>query len=233
MIEHSIRWKFDHHGSHRNNLVCCCVNQSKGKYCSFGYNLWHFLRRRHRDRTRACMLCCFGYFFPHLNMQKTCWLWALTTLITHQKVWFFSHLTMNDIVESCFYCKKTPNLIKKLFLCYVAKPIVGPVNMQCDNFKWGNIFCGHLHSSLISMGGDNGFKWQWQFWQKNDQSGSNFVQVIEHSITWKFDHYGPHRYNLVCCCVNLSQGKSAALAIVAGVFCGTNNGFNDANVNAA
>ncbi len=31
----------------------------------------------------------FVYFFPHLNMQKTCWLWAPTTLKTHQKVWFF------------------------------------------------------------------------------------------------------------------------------------------------
>ncbi len=32
----------------------------------------------HRDRTRAHMLCCFGVF-PHLNMQKNCWLWAPTT----------------------------------------------------------------------------------------------------------------------------------------------------------
>jgi hypothetical protein len=44
--------------------------------------------------------------------------------------------------ESCFYCKKTPNLIKKLFLCYVSKPGVGPINSQHNNFKWGNIFAG-------------------------------------------------------------------------------------------
>ncbi len=46
---------------------------------------------RHRDRTRASTLCCFCLFFPHLNMQKTCWIWAPTTLKTHQKVWF-SHI---------------------------------------------------------------------------------------------------------------------------------------------
>ncbi len=42
------------------------------------------LNHRDRDRTRAHTLCCFGLFFPpHLYMQKTCWLWAPTTLITH------------------------------------------------------------------------------------------------------------------------------------------------------
>ncbi len=50
-----------------------------------------FVTSRHRDRTRASTLCCFCLFFPHLNMQKTCWLWAPTTLKTHQKVWF-SHI---------------------------------------------------------------------------------------------------------------------------------------------
>ncbi len=33
----------------------------------------------------------FIYFPLHLNMQKTCWLWAPTTLKTHPKVWF-SHI---------------------------------------------------------------------------------------------------------------------------------------------
>ncbi len=37
------------------------------------------VRFDHRDRTIACTQCCFGLLFPHLNMQKTCWLWAPTT----------------------------------------------------------------------------------------------------------------------------------------------------------
>ncbi len=39
-----------------------------------------------------------------------------------------------------FIVKNPPNLIKKLFLCFVSKPKVGPINSQCNNFKWGNIF---------------------------------------------------------------------------------------------
>jgi hypothetical protein len=95
----------------------------------------------HRDRTRASTLCWFCLFFPYLNMQKTCWLWAPTTLKTHQKVWF-SHIWLWIILsESCFYCKNK-NLIKKLFLCFVSKPRVGPINNKHNNFKWGNIFAG-------------------------------------------------------------------------------------------
>jgi hypothetical protein len=44
--------------------------------------------------------------------------------------------------ESCFHCKKTPYLIKKLFVCFVSKPRVGPINSKHNNFKWGNIFAG-------------------------------------------------------------------------------------------
>ncbi len=44
--------------------------------------------------------------------------------------------------ESCFNCKKTPNLIKKLFLCSVSKPRVGPINSKHFTFKCGNIFSG-------------------------------------------------------------------------------------------
>jgi hypothetical protein len=34
-----------------------------------------------------------------------------------------------------FIVKKTPNLIKKLFLCFVRKPSVGPINSKHNNFK--------------------------------------------------------------------------------------------------
>jgi hypothetical protein len=46
------------------------------------------------------------------------------------------------LLESCFYCKKTPNLIKKLFLCFVLKPRLGAINSKHNNFKWGSIFAG-------------------------------------------------------------------------------------------
>ena len=42
--------------------------------------------------------------------------------------------------ESRFYCKKTPNLIKRLFLFFTSKPRVGPINSWHNTFKWGNIF---------------------------------------------------------------------------------------------
>ncbi len=41
-------------------------------------------------------------FFPHLNMQKSCWLWAPTTLKTHYQSVIFSYLTMNNIVKILF-----------------------------------------------------------------------------------------------------------------------------------
>ncbi len=51
------------------------------------------------------------------------------------------------IVNYEYYCqnlafivKKTSNLIKKLFLCFVSKPRVGPINRWHNTFKWGNIF---------------------------------------------------------------------------------------------
>jgi hypothetical protein len=48
----------------------------------------------------------------------------------------FSYLTVNNIVRIfVFIVKKTPNFIKKLFLCYVSKPTVGPINRQHNNFK--------------------------------------------------------------------------------------------------
>jgi hypothetical protein len=48
---------------------------------------------------------------------------------------------MNNVVILLFYCKNT-NLIKKLFICFVSKPRVGPINSQHKKFKSGNIFAG-------------------------------------------------------------------------------------------
>jgi hypothetical protein len=94
----------------------------------------------------AAPFVVFVNFFPHLNMQKTCWLWAPTTLSKNSsKSVIFSLLS-----ESCFYCKKTPNLIIKLFLCFVSRPRVGPINSK-HKFQMREHFCRHLHSSLISM----------------------------------------------------------------------------------
>ncbi len=53
------------------------------------------------------------------------------------------------IINYEYYCqnlvlivKKTPNLIKNLFLCSVSKPRVGPINSKHFTFKCGNIFAG-------------------------------------------------------------------------------------------
>ncbi len=44
--------------------------------------------------------------------------------------------------ESCFYCKNNHQIWsqKTLFLSYVSKPRVWPINRQHNDFKWGNIF---------------------------------------------------------------------------------------------
>jgi hypothetical protein len=48
----------------------------------------------------------------------------------------FSYLTMNKNCQNlAFIVKKTPNLIKKLFLRFVSKPRVGPINSKHNNFK--------------------------------------------------------------------------------------------------
>jgi hypothetical protein len=47
-------------------------------------------------------------FFPHLNMQKTCLLWAPTTLNTHHLSVIFSYLTMNHIVKNLVFIVKKP-----------------------------------------------------------------------------------------------------------------------------
>ncbi len=119
---------------------------------------------KHRDRTRASILCCFCLFFPHLNIQNTCWLWVPATLKTHQKVWFSPIYLWIILSESCFYCKKTPNLIKKLFLCFESRPRVGPINSQHINFKWGNIFAGICTILVLSIWFKESLVAHWSFW---------------------------------------------------------------------
>ena len=107
----------------------------------------------YRDRTRASTLCCFCLFFPSFECSKNLLIMIPNNTKTHQKVWFFHILLWIILSESCFKCKKTPNLTKRLFLCFVSKPRVGPINSKHNNFKWGNIFAGicTLVSSLIFM----------------------------------------------------------------------------------
>ncbi len=49
---------------------------------------------------------------------------------------------MNNIVRILLLLWKTRNLIEKLFLCFVSKPRVGPINNKHNTFKRGNIFAG-------------------------------------------------------------------------------------------
>ncbi len=103
---------------------------------------WYFI---YRDRTTASTLCCFCLFFPLIWTCKKSADYGPNNTKNSSKSVIFSWITLS---ESCVYCKKPPNLIKKLFLCFVSKPRVGPINSKHNNFKWGN---RHLHSSLISM----------------------------------------------------------------------------------
>ncbi len=59
---------------------------------------------------------------------------------------------MNNIVRILFQLKKTPNLIKKLFLGFV-KTKSGAHKQLTFYFQIRKHFCRHLHSSLISMQG--------------------------------------------------------------------------------
>ena len=78
---------------------------------------------RHRDRTRASNLCCFGLFF---FLIWTCKKPADYGPQQHQrlfiKVWF-SHIWLWIILSgSCFYCKKTNFNIKTVsLLCVKTK----------------------------------------------------------------------------------------------------------------
>ncbi len=53
--------------------------------------------------------------------------------------------------ESCFYCKKPPNLIKKYVSLLCVKTKSGAHKQPTYNFQMRKHFCSHLHSSLISM----------------------------------------------------------------------------------
>ncbi len=94
----------------------------------------------HRDRTRASTHCCFCLFFSSFEHAKNLLIMGPNNTKNSSKSVIFSYLTMNNIVR--IHYKKTPNLIKKLFLCFVSKPRVGPINSQHNNFKWGNISAG-------------------------------------------------------------------------------------------
>jgi hypothetical protein len=94
-------------------------------------------------RTRAQNALLFGFiFFLIWTCKQTCWLWAPTSLKTVHYDEIFSYLTMNNIAKILFLLLKNTKFNQKLFLCYVAKPRVGPINSQRNNFKWGNIFAG-------------------------------------------------------------------------------------------
>jgi hypothetical protein len=53
--------------------------------------------------------------------------------------------------ESCFNCKKTPNLIKKTVSLLCVKTKSGAHKKLTFYFQMWKYFCSHLHSSLISM----------------------------------------------------------------------------------
>jgi hypothetical protein len=96
----------------------------------------------HKDRTRASTLCCFGLFFSSFENAKN-------LLIKGPNITKNCSLKCDFLIFNYqYYCQnlvfvvKTPNLFKKLFLCYVSKPKVGPTNSQHNNFKWGNISAG-------------------------------------------------------------------------------------------
>ncbi len=95
----------------------------------------------HRDRTRACTLCCFSLFFSSFEHAKNVLIMGPNNTKNCSLKLIFSYFNMycQNLV---FIVKKTTKFAKKLFLCYAAKPRVGPINSQHNNFKWGNIFAG-------------------------------------------------------------------------------------------
>ncbi len=55
-------------------------------------------------------------------------------------------------------------MINKLFLCFVSKPRVGPINSKQNNFKWGNIFAGICTLVLSLWWWQTTPKWQTPWW---------------------------------------------------------------------
>jgi len=66
-------------------------------------------------------------------------------------VWFSHNKLWIILSESCFNCKKTPNLIKKTVSLLCVKTKNGVHKQLTFYFQMRKYFCRHLHSSLISM----------------------------------------------------------------------------------
>jgi hypothetical protein len=98
----------------------------------------------------ASTLCSFFKFFSSFEHAKHLLIMGLDNTKNSSKSVILSYLTMNSIVRILLLSSKTPNLMIKLFLCFVSRPRVGPINSK-HKFQMREHFCRHLHSSLISM----------------------------------------------------------------------------------
>ncbi len=90
---------------------------------------------------------------------------------------------MSNIVIILLLLYKTPKLIKKVFLCFVSKPRVGPINSQHNNFKRGNIFAGICTLVLSPWGMDKlqltGQNLGWDFnFRKDYVQAMHFLRYI-------------------------------------------------------
>jgi hypothetical protein len=68
-------------------------------------------------------LCCLCLFFSSFEHVKSLLIMGPNSTKNSSKSVIFSYLTINNIVRILFLLskKKSPNLIKKLFLCFVSK----------------------------------------------------------------------------------------------------------------
>jgi hypothetical protein len=98
--------------------------------------------RAHRDRTRACMLCCFGLIFSSFEHAKNLLIMGPNNTKDCPLKCDFLILRYELFCPNLVYIVKNTKLDQKLFLCYVSKPRAGPISSPHNNFKWGNIFAG-------------------------------------------------------------------------------------------
>ncbi len=103
------------------------------------------------------------YFFPSFEHAKNLLVMGPNNTKNSSLKCDFLIFNYELYCQNLVFIVKTPNLIKKLFLCFASKPRVGPINSKHNNFNWGNILCRHLHSSLISMVTT---QQQWHCWYK-------------------------------------------------------------------
>ncbi len=124
----------------RSDLICCQVTQGAKVSITltfFGGNnvvISALAKFRHRDRTRAHTLGCFGFFSSFEHAKKPADYGPSKTKNSLLKCDFLIFNYEYYCQNLVFIVKKTPNLIKKLFLCFVSKPRLGPINSQ-HNFK--------------------------------------------------------------------------------------------------